>query len=417
MSTPLYVGGALQPGASIIAGKYRLLQKLGEGGMGSVWRAEHIQLQSQIAIKLIDPSLANTTDALSRFLREARSAASLRSPHVVQILDHGVDDGTPYIAMELLDGETLGQRLARIGPLAPADTARLLLQVGRAVRRAHDSGIVHRDLKPDNIFIVQNDDDEVAKVLDFGIAKFNRGDPGSPSTGATRTGALLGTPYYMSPEQVEADRSLDYRSDIWALGVIAFECLLGRRPFDAESLGSLILAICSRPLPIPSASGPVPVGFDAWFARACSREPEGRFPSVREACSELKELCNRVLDVTPGHADLRPPLPTREDSSDTESRVSSKSLAAVSSSQPSPPRAQLVGKRPLLFVGLALFIVCTVFGLLMSRSGSPARAPLTSTPAAHAQSSLATSVATAPIATVSNTSTRQIASSASTRSP
>jgi len=244
-------------GETIIAGKYRLLQKLGEGGMGSVWRAQHIPLDSPVAIKLIDPALASTTDALSRFLREARAAASLRSPHVVQILDHGVDEGTPYIAMELLEGETLGQRLARVGKLPPSDTARMLVQVGRAVRRAHDAGIVHRDLKPDNVFIVHNDDDEIAKVLDFGIAKLNRGIDGAPSTGATRTGALLGTPDYMSPEQIEGDRSLDYRSDIWSLGVIAFECLVGRRPFDAESIGSLILAICSRPMPVPSNYGPI----------------------------------------------------------------------------------------------------------------------------------------------------------------
>ncbi|HEY3666689.1 MAG TPA: serine/threonine-protein kinase, partial [Polyangiaceae bacterium] len=139
------------PSIEIIAGKYRLLRKLGQGGMGSVWYAEHLTLHSPVAIKLIDPSIADNAEALGRFLREAQSAASLRSPHVVQILDHGVDNGVPYIAMELLDGESLADRLTRVVRLSPSETARVLQHVGRAIGRAHEAGIVHRDLKPDNI--------------------------------------------------------------------------------------------------------------------------------------------------------------------------------------------------------------------------------------------------------------------------
>jgi serine/threonine-protein kinase len=293
-----YFDAVERPDTEIIAGKYRLLRKLGQGGMGSVWYAEHLTLHSPVAIKLIDLAIVANPEALARFLREAQSAAKLRSPHVVQILDHGVDNGTPYIAMELLEGESLADRLARVGKLSPADTARIMTHVARAVARAHEAGIVHRDLKPDNIFIVQNDDEEIAKVLDFGIAKATSSVHEAVSS-STRTGAVLGTPYYMSPEQAEGAKTLDHRSDIWALGVIAFECLLGRRPFDAETLAGLLLAICTREIPVPSQLGLVPAGFDGWFQRACARDVEQRFSSAKEAVAELKRLCTGAAAEPP----------------------------------------------------------------------------------------------------------------------
>ncbi len=275
---------------TVLAGKYALMSKLGQGGMGSVWRAEHVQLRSPVAIKLIDQQIAQNPEALARFMREAQSAAALRSPHVVQILDYGADQGVPYIAMELLEGESLATRLERAGRLAPAEAAHFLTHVGRAVSKAHESGIVHRDLKPDNIFLVRNDEEEVAKVLDFGIAKASTAF-GVPTGSATRTGAIMGTPYYMSPEQAEGNKLVDHRTDLWALGVIGFECLVGRRPFDSDALGSLLLAICTRPIPVPSGWGPVPAGFDAWFARACARELHERFQTARELTAELRRIC------------------------------------------------------------------------------------------------------------------------------
>jgi serine/threonine protein kinase len=284
--------------AQILSGKYRLERELGRGGMGSVWLAHHLTLNSAVAIKLIDPAVAQNPEAVARFLREARAAASLRSPHVVQILDHGVDEGVPFIVMELLEGESLGSRLARVGSLSPADTARIFTQVARAVSKAHEAGIVHRDLKPDNIFLVKNDEEELAKVLDFGIAKAQDHGLGSVSS-ATRTGAVLGTPYYMSPEQAEGAKTLDQRSDIWSLGVIAWECLLGVRPFDSETLGGLLLAVCARELPVPSRVGSVPLGFDAWFARACARDLAQRFASAKDAAQELSRLCNAVPAAYP----------------------------------------------------------------------------------------------------------------------
>jgi serine/threonine-protein kinase len=275
------------PGA-LLAGKYTLERKLGQGGMGAVWRAEHGHLRSPVAIKLIDEAIARHPEALGRFMREAQAAAALRSPHVVQILDYGADRGVPYIAMELLEGESLADRLARAGRLPPAEVARVITELARAIGRAHELSIVHRDLKPDNVFLVRNDDVEVTKVLDFGIAKASQ-TLGTVS-GNTRTGAVLGTPHYMSPEQAEGTKFVDHRTDLWALGVIAFECLVGRRPFESDALGGLLLAICTRPLPVPSAYGLELAGFDAWFAKACAREVAGRFQSARELASDLRRV-------------------------------------------------------------------------------------------------------------------------------
>jgi serine/threonine-protein kinase len=273
---------------TVLAGKYRLVSLLGRGGMGSVWRAQHLDLDAPVAVKLLDPAIAQNAEGIARFHREAQSAAALRSPHVVQILDRGLDDAShqPFIVMELMEGESLADRIGRLGLLSPEQTARVVTHIARALARAHDAGIVHRDLKPDNVFLVRNEDEEVAKVLDFGIAKSDKNKLESGSH--TRTGAVMGTPYYMSPEQISGSKGVDFRTDLWALGVIACECITGRRPFDAETIGGLALKICVEALPVPSRLGPVSPEFDAWFARACARDPAQRFQSAREAADELR---------------------------------------------------------------------------------------------------------------------------------
>jgi serine/threonine protein kinase len=274
---------------TIIATKYQLIAPVGQGGMAAVWRAEHLTLKAPVAIKLIDPSIAQLPVALARFHKEARAAATLRSPHVVQVLDHGVDEqtNTPYIAMELLEGESLADRLSVRGKLSAKETVQLFVHIGRAMGRAHDMGIIHRDLKPDNIFLVENDDEEIAKVFDFGIAQAEGLDvPGI----ATGTGEVVGTAYYMSPEQIRGT-PVDARADLWSLAVIAHECLTGELPFTAETLGDLAVRICVDPIVPPSSRGDVPDGFDAWFFRATARPPEERFGSVRELVSELRAAC------------------------------------------------------------------------------------------------------------------------------
>ncbi|MEP7048820.1 MAG: protein kinase [Pseudomonadota bacterium] len=273
----------------VLVGRYRLDERLGAGGMGSIWRAQHLVLAAPVAVKLIDREAVPDEETLARFMREAQSAATLRSPHVVQILDYGVDDKLPFIVMELLDGENLAERLRRLERLPSADTARIVTHIGRAVGRAHEAGIVHRDLKPENVFLIRNEDEEIAKVLDFGVAKVATSALGEQGT-RTRTGSILGTPYYMSPEQTQGNKAIDTRSDLWSLGVIAFECLTGKRPFYSDGLGDLVLQICIRDIPVPSQVASVPLGFDAWFAKACAREPEARFQSAREMTDALREV-------------------------------------------------------------------------------------------------------------------------------
>ncbi len=288
---------------SVVAGRFRLNRLLAVGGMGSVWHATHLGLDIPCAVKFIDASAtSDLNSAQARFTREARAAAQLRSPHVVQILDHGVWEGTPYIAMELLEGEDLGKRLARVGHLLPGELHSIVSQVCRALTKAHALGIVHRDLKPDNIFIVRDDDREIVKVLDFGIAKQQIAEL---SGSKTKTGALLGTPQYMSPEQAKGARNVDGRSDLWSLAVIAFEALTGQVPFMGEALGELILKIVIEDLPVPSGSAPVPPGFDAWWRKAVARDPAERFQTAREFSDSLAIVCGATVD-----GDRSGPLPS-----------------------------------------------------------------------------------------------------------
>jgi serine/threonine-protein kinase len=265
--------------------------------MGSVWRAVDLDLDAPAAVKLIDPELVDSPETLLRFEREAKAAAAIRSTHVVQIFAYGVDNGIPYIAMELLHGESLAHRLERLGKLSPADTAHILCQVARALGLAHDNGIVHRDIKPDNIFLLREGDVEVCKVLDFGIAR-QRGSFEDKGSLKTKTGALLGTPYYMSPEQ-STGKEVDSLSDIWSYGIIAMECITGKRPFESDSIGGLFSAICIEPITLPSKLGPVPEGFDAWFARAVARDKLDRFQSIKEAAEQLEFVCRQSNRLSP----------------------------------------------------------------------------------------------------------------------
>jgi serine/threonine-protein kinase len=274
----------------VLANRYRLLSQLGSGGMGTVWRAEHVNLRSLVAVKLLSEAQPLDGESATRFMREARAAATLRSPHIVQVLDYGVDEGRPFIAMELLEGEPLADVMERLGRLSPVDTAVIITQVCRAVARAHEASFVHRDLKPENLFVVRNDDEALIKVLDFGVAKAVVRHA-AEATGVTRHGTVLGTPYYMSPEQLECLPTVDYRTDLWALAVITFECLLGRLPFEGRSLPEIFRAVSAAAPPLPSALGEVPPGFDAWFEKGTARAPAERFASAKDLAASLREVC------------------------------------------------------------------------------------------------------------------------------
>jgi serine/threonine-protein kinase len=292
------------PSTGLIAGKYELVGLIGRGGMGSVWEGRHATLGTRVAIKFIEKEYADSQEARNRFDNEARAAATIQSKHAIQIFDHGVThDGKPYIVMELLQGEALDKRIERLGRLSLQDTARILQQVCRGLGRAHERGIVHRDLKPENIYLVRGPDDEeeIAKVLDFGIAKIKKTDEHGGISSSTKTGAVLGTPFYMSPEQARGLRNVDHRTDVWSLGVIAFKCVTGRLPFEGESIGDLLVKICTSPIPVPSSFVPgLPASFDAWFARALERDPERRFSTVTELADALAYAAGVSVRRGPG---------------------------------------------------------------------------------------------------------------------
>jgi serine/threonine-protein kinase len=278
----------LQPGLSVTP-SIRLVKRLGAGGMGSVWLAEHLSLRTTVVVKFMAVELAASVEATERFSREAAAAAQVKSPHVVQMLDHGVtSDGIPFIVMELLEGEDLGKFLGGRGRLTIQETAEIIAQVCKALLRAHEKGIVHRDIKPDNIFMCSGFGETYVKLLDFGIAK---GDASLGGSSGTKTGAMIGTPYYMSPEQIVGSKTIDYRTDLWSLGVVAYECVVGMRPFEEEVFGALAIRIHSGPIPVPSQVDPhVPPAFDAWFARACARDLSVRFASAKEMGDALLQV-------------------------------------------------------------------------------------------------------------------------------
>jgi serine/threonine protein kinase len=321
--------------------------------MGSVWVAEHLVLRSKVAIKLIDASLVDSAEWRARFTREARAAAALRSAHVVQILDHGIDKGVPYIVMELLEGESLAARLGRQGRLSPSELWNVMQQLGKAMTRAHEADIVHRDLTPDNIFLVDDGADFLVKVLDFGVAKALR--PGDPAAGGLRTeaGVFLGTPQYTSPEQTRGG-PIDARSDLWAMGVLAVECLTGRRPFEASGIAELIRKVCSEPIVAPSTLGPVPAGFDAWFFRAAERDLEMRFQTARELVDSLREVLEPAIAeqaLRRGRGDSEPVEPELA-AGPIESYPARRSERRSDSRRPSSIPAGIDGARDLKHIAL-----------------------------------------------------------------
>jgi serine/threonine protein kinase/class 3 adenylate cyclase len=275
----------------IIAGRYRLDQFLSAGGMGRVWQATHHDQRRRVAIKLMHDGLVSTDYARKRFLLEAQSAANLKGPNVVSLLDAHIDPtrGIPYLTMELLEGEDLSRRLSR-GPLSYPQTLAVLTDVCAAITEAHAKGIVHRDLKPANIFLVEGVRDVVAKVLDFGIVKSLLPDEVDTPAGLTMSGAALGTVTYMSPEQAENAQQVDQRADLWSIGAVVFECLTGKRAFLARSLAELRRE-ANDPRVVPSKKiDNLPPGFDEWFARATHINIERRFQNVGQLLDAFVDL-------------------------------------------------------------------------------------------------------------------------------
>jgi tRNA A-37 threonylcarbamoyl transferase component Bud32 len=280
---------------SVLGGKYRLIRKLAGGGMGAVWLAKHEVLDAEVAVKLMSPALADTPTARARFEREAKASAQLKSLHICKVQDYGVEGGTPFMVMERLEGQDLGDRLAAVGRLTPAELAPIVAQICKALTVAHAAGIVHRDLKPSNVFLVREGNDEVVKLLDFGIARELNTQLVDDKTSS---GMVIGSPHHMSPEQARGER-VDPRSDLWSLGVVLFKALTGKRPFEGEQVTAVMLAIVGQPIPrVSEICEGLPAAFDAFFDRALSRDVDRRFETAAELSSAFAAIAGGA-DGTP----------------------------------------------------------------------------------------------------------------------
>jgi serine/threonine-protein kinase len=271
---------------SVFAGKYRLERVLGSGGMGVVYEATHLGIDRRVAIKVLVDGDRASERRRRRFRREALSAGRLRSPHVVRIVD--VDEtpqGRPYIVMEHLEGHDLAVELRRRGRLPVSEAVDWVLQAASAIAEAHDSGVVHRDIKPANLFLARDGRSISLKVLDFGIAKMNT-EPGDEPL--TATSGRMGTPLYMSPEQIRGARTAGPRSDIWSLGVVLFELLAGQPPFGGDTPFAVTLAITTEAAPSLTSQRPdVPPALEAALQTALAKDPNERWPSAREFAEAL----------------------------------------------------------------------------------------------------------------------------------
>jgi serine/threonine-protein kinase len=289
----------------VLAGKYRIDRLLGAGGMGVVVAATHLTLHQKVAIKFLLPSSAVLPETTERFLREARAAVRLKSEHVAKVTDVGtLEDGSPYMVMEHLEGATLGQLVREHGPLPIADAVGFVMQACEAVAEAHAAGIIHRDLKPDNLFLTRRVDGQpLVKVLDFGIAKLTGTDA---TLALTRSASVVGSPLYMPPEQLRSARHVDARSDIWALGAVLFELLTGRTPFVAQTFPELCMKVAQDPAPAPSVfRAEIPPELDAAVLRCLQKDAAQRHQNVGDlanvlqpfAPEEAREFARRVSSV------------------------------------------------------------------------------------------------------------------------
>lgn len=315
----------------VIDDKYKIVRLLGEGGMGAVYEGENVRIHRRVAIKILHATVASSEDAVQRFEREAQAAGRIGSEHIVEVLDLGhLPGGDRYMVMEYLEGEALSDRIKNSGRLSPQATGGIIVDMLEGLKAAHAAGIVHRDLKPDNVFLLTSKGGkrDFVKIVDFGISKFNTlGGEFS----MTRTGAVMGTPYYLSPEQAKGERELDHRADLYAVGVILYEAAAGGVPFDGETFNELLFKIVLEP--IPPLSSRVE-GIDPHFAqiveKSMARDPNARYQTAEEMQAALRGWLNG-----------QPPAP----------ELAAEAAAAV---RGVPPRAQVTptGTTPAGGVGM-----------------------------------------------------------------
>lgn len=276
---------------TLIAGRYRVDRPLGAGTMGVVVAGWNLELDQPVAIKFLNPGVLGARDAQERFRREVRAAAKIRSEHVTRVLDVGnLDSGLPYMVMELLDGQNLEEELAARGPLPVSEAVGYVLEAIEALAEAHAASVVHRDLKPANLFISRRADrSRIVKVLDFGVSKtIGESQSGVSEVGLTRTGMIIGSPLYMSPEQLRSTKTIDCRADIWALGGILFQLLTGHTPYDARTVADLCAMLLRDPPAPPSRyRNDLPLELEAVILRCLEREPADRYQNVSQLADAL----------------------------------------------------------------------------------------------------------------------------------
>jgi serine/threonine-protein kinase len=372
----------MKPG-HVIAGKYRLERVAGRGGMGLVWRATHVELGIPLAVKVLAAGAEGDPRAQRRFKQEARAAAALRCHHVVDVRDYGVDAGSPYLVMELLDGESVGQRLSRAPGLLLSELSSLVAQAAIALDYAHARGFLHRDVKPSNLFLARVDNSTVLKVLDFGIVK-------SVREAYRDTNTMVGSPGYLSPEQARGE-ALDHTTDLWSLGAVIYRAATGVEPFAAESLAEIVERVCQLPIAAPTALRPeLPSTLDAFFERALCRDPARRFRSGAELAAAFDAIAREApaLVLPSPMTERLQGSPPRFDSTQSWAPFSSRTL-------PTAPGASKRRTRPWRYA--AFGVAAALLGLALG-AGASLRSWLAPEPSTRAGASTAVLGPATPVA-------------------
>ena len=407
----------------VLAGKYRIDKVLGVGGMGVVVAAHHLDLDEHVAIKFLLPEVLGNAEVIGRFAREARAAVKIKSEHVARVIDVGaLENGSPYMVMEYLEGLDLSAWLEQRGVLSVEQAVEFILQASEAIAEAHGLGIVHRDLKPANLFCIQRPDGVLSvKVLDFGISKTANSSMSGADMGMTKTASVMGSPLYMSPEQLKSSRDVDLRADIWSLGIILYELLTAHVPFTGDSLPALCLAIVGGATPSIRASLPeFPIGLEQTINRCLEKNREKRFGNVAELAIALapfgpkrsRASVERIQGVTQraGLATSVLSLPAS-----LQPGPGAQEATAVSWGQTAGPKQ--AEKRTWLIVGIvsAVCIAVVVAAMTFARWGTK---PTTRT-AALVPTSLAlpTPAAPSPVSTLAVKNEPNLAASASPAAP